>query len=82
MSKVTFINILLLYAVRITGGELFDEIVAREYYSESDARYTLASLIVVHYYVNSYCMQQILDGIAYCHRMNTIHRDLKVIFDF
>ena len=25
--------------IRITGGELFDEIVAREYYSETDARY-------------------------------------------
>ena len=24
---------------RVTGGELFDEIVAREYYSEKDARY-------------------------------------------
>lgn len=24
---------------RVTGGELFDEIVAREYYSETDARY-------------------------------------------
>jgi hypothetical protein len=23
---------------RVTGGELFDEIVAREYYSENDAR--------------------------------------------
>ena len=23
---------------RVTGGELFDEIVAREFYSESDAR--------------------------------------------
>ena len=23
---------------RVTGGELFDEIVAREYYSETDAR--------------------------------------------
>lgn len=27
---------------RITGGELFDEIVAREFYSESDARYVNA----------------------------------------
>lgn len=25
---------------RVTGGELFEDIVAREYYSEADARYT------------------------------------------
>jgi hypothetical protein len=24
----------------VTGGELFEDIVAREYYSEADARYT------------------------------------------
>eukprot|EP00731_Ephydatia_muelleri_P020140 Em0012g965a len=46
----------------VTGGELFDEIVAREYYSETDA---------------SYCMQQILESVAYCHQQNVIHRDLK-----
>ena len=27
---------------RVTGGELFEDIVAREYYSEADARYTEA----------------------------------------
>lgn len=26
-------------AFRVTGGELFEDIVAREYYSEADARY-------------------------------------------
>ena len=26
----------------------------------------------------SYCIQQVLDSIAYCHKMNIIHRDLKV----
>ena len=26
---------------RVTGGELFEDIVAREYYSEADARYLL-----------------------------------------
>ena len=46
----------------VTGGELFDEIVAREYYSETDA---------------SYCMQQILESVAYCHQQNVVHRDLK-----
>ena len=27
------------HSPRVTGGELFDEIVAREYYSETDARF-------------------------------------------
>ena len=47
----------------ITGGELFDDIVAREYYSEKDA---------------SHCIGQILDAIHYCHTHGIIHRDLKV----
>ena len=29
------------FGFRVTGGELFDEIVAREYYSETDARYEM-----------------------------------------
>lgn len=28
-----------MFCVRVTGGELFEDIVAREYYSEADARY-------------------------------------------
>ena len=47
----------------VTGGELFDDIVAREYYSEKDA---------------SHCIQQVIDSVAYCHRSCVIHRDLKV----
>lgn len=27
----------------VTGGELFEDIVAREYYSEADARYSMSS---------------------------------------
>lgn len=46
----------------VTGGELFDEVVAREYYSEHDA---------------SLCMQQVLDSVCYCHKQNVLHRDLK-----
>jgi calcium/calmodulin-dependent protein kinase (CaM kinase) II len=46
----------------VTGGELFDDIVAREYYSEKDA---------------STCLSQILDSIKYCHESLVIHRDLK-----
>ncbi|ESO06062.1 hypothetical protein HELRODRAFT_155666 [Helobdella robusta] len=46
----------------VTGGELFEDIVAREFYSEADA---------------SNCMQQILESVDYCHQMNIVHRDLK-----
>ncbi|KAI6227423.1 Calcium/calmodulin-dependent protein kinase [Aphelenchoides fujianensis] len=46
----------------VTGGELFEDIVRREFYSESDA---------------SHCIQQILESIAYCHSNDIVHRDLK-----
>ncbi|XP_064389784.1 calcium/calmodulin-dependent protein kinase type II-like [Halichondria panicea] len=46
----------------ITGGELFDDIVAREFYSEKDA---------------SHCIQQILESVQYCHENRIIHRDIK-----
>jgi len=46
----------------VTGGELFEDIVAREFYSEADA---------------SNCMQQILESVDYCHQMSIVHRDLK-----
>ena len=46
--------------IRITGGELFDEIVAREYYSETDARYIYTVPYTVKcesilYHVRVYC---------------------------
>ncbi len=47
----------------VTGGELFEDIVAREYYSEADA---------------SHCIQQILESVNHCHMNNVVHRDLKV----
>ncbi|CAH1795523.1 unnamed protein product [Owenia fusiformis] len=50
----------------VTGGELFEDIVAREFYSEADA---------------SHCIQQILEGVQHCHTNNIIHRDLKQILE-
>ncbi|KAL3971572.1 hypothetical protein ACER0C_027091 [Sarotherodon galilaeus] len=46
----------------VTGGELFEDIVAREYYSEADA---------------SHCIQQILEAVLHCHQMGVVHRNLK-----
>ena len=38
------VNVRDLSGFRVTGGELFDEIVAREYYSETDARYEMYTI--------------------------------------
>ena len=46
----------------MTGGELFEDIVAREFYSEADA---------------SHCIQQILESVNHCHMNGVVHRDLK-----
>uniref|UniRef100_A0A6Q2ZE93 calcium/calmodulin-dependent protein kinase n=1 Tax=Esox lucius TaxID=8010 RepID=A0A6Q2ZE93_ESOLU len=46
----------------VTGGELFEDIVAREYYSEADA---------------SHCISQILDSVHHIHQHDIVHRDLK-----
>lgn len=45
-----------------TGGELFDQIIKRPYYSEKDA---------------CVIMKQILSAVNYCHSKNIVHRDLK-----
>ncbi|XP_048026377.1 calcium/calmodulin-dependent protein kinase (CaM kinase) II gamma 1 isoform X11 [Megalobrama amblycephala] len=46
----------------VTGGELFEDIVAREYYSEADA---------------SQCINQILESVNHIHQHDIVHRDLK-----
>ncbi|ROL54047.1 Calcium/calmodulin-dependent protein kinase type II subunit beta [Anabarilius grahami] len=46
----------------VTGGELFEDIVAREYYSEADA---------------SHCIHQILESVSHIHHHDIVHRDLK-----
>jgi len=43
----------------ITGGELFEDIVAREFYSERDA---------------SRCIQQIIEAVQFCHKNSVVHR--------
>ena len=41
---------------------MFEDIVAREFYSEADA---------------SHCIQQILESVQHCHVNGIVHRDLK-----
>ena len=45
-----------------TGGELFDLIIEKEYFSEKFA---------------ATIFKQILQALNYCHGMNVVHRDLK-----
>jgi len=46
----------------VTGGNLWDDIVTREFYSEADA---------------SHCMQQILESVNHCHQNGVVHRNLN-----
>ncbi|KAA0724987.1 Calcium/calmodulin-dependent protein kinase type II subunit gamma [Triplophysa tibetana] len=55
-------RVMLTKRTSVTGGELFEDIVAREYYSEADA---------------SQCINQILESVNHIHQHDIVHRDLK-----
>lgn len=46
----------------VDGGELFEKIVEKKFYSESEARDVVKTLV---------------GAVGYCHKLNIAHRDLK-----
>mmetsp|Transcript_6064 Transcript_6064/g.11062 ORF Transcript_6064/g.11062 Transcript_6064/m.11062 type:complete len:554 (-) Transcript_6064:486-2147(-) len=59
---IVTINNYFLVTEYLEGGELFDRIVDKNSYTESEARD---------------CCRIVFDGLAYCHRKGVVHRDLK-----
>ena len=59
----SFLLFLIFSPSRVTGGELFDRIVAKGSYTEKDA---------------SNIMRQVLEATDYIHQQGVVHRDLKV----
>ncbi|KAK2517758.1 hypothetical protein Q9233_012917 [Columba guinea] len=51
-----------IFDLKVSGGELFDRIVEKGFYTEKDA---------------STLIRQVLDAVYYLHRMGIVHRDLK-----
>lgn len=58
-----FLYFVCLHVYRVSGGELFDRIVEKGFYTERDA---------------SKLIHQILDAVKYLHDVGIVHRDLKV----
>ena len=79
MSNVDHPNIVKLYDIfeddncyslvmeLMTGGELFDTILEKEFFNEKEAADTI---------------RPVIDAIKYCHSLNIIHRDIKVLPNF
>ena len=61
--ELKLLNFYHFYLLRLTGGELFEEISKQEFILEKDA---------CHY------MRQVLDAVGHLHERNIVHLDLKV----